>query len=107
MDDQLSKLLEDFCKIRGSFNTSNVTAKTVSIITRFVKAVQLAEKIAANPPKKERNFDPLYHLKTNIYTPLKEKELKERVEKEWANPVKKVTEEVKVPKKRGPKPKKT
>ena len=103
-DNKLSKLLEDFCKIRGYINTDNVTEKTGSIITRFVKAVQLAEKIVANPPKKERNFDPLYHLKANIYTPLKEKELKERVEKEWANPIKK--EEVKVTKKRGRKPKK-
>ena len=104
MDDRLTKLFNEFCKLKDELNTSNVTEKTGSIITRFVKAVQLAEKIVANPPKKERNFDPLYHLKANIYTPLKEKELKERVEKEWANPIKK--EEVKVTKKRGRKPKK-
>lgn len=101
MDDQLSKILEDFCKTRDSLNTSNVTGKTPGIIARFIKAVNIAEKIVANPPKRDTSYDPELHLKSSTYAPLK----KEKLEKEWANPVKKVIEEVKVPKKRGPKPK--
>ena len=102
MDNQLSKILEDFCKIRGSLNSNNVTAKTASIITRFAKAVMMAEKIVANPPKKDTSFDPWIHLKTSSYT-------SEKAVDEWANPAKEQVKKVVKPtvfKKRGRKAKK-
>ena len=98
MDDQLTKVFNEFCKIKDNLNTSNVTEKTVNIIGRFGKAVKSAENIVLDPPKKDTSFDPELHLK-NVYGAVKEVELKE-VEKE-------IPKEKPVPKKKpGPKPKK-
>lgn len=94
MDGQLTKLFNEFCKLKDSMSTGNVTEKTVNIIGRFGKAVRNAESIVLDPPKKDASFDPELHLK-NVYGSVKEVKLKEVI------PSKKSEK-----KKPGPKPKK-
>ena len=71
MDDQLTKLFNEFCKLKDSLSTGNVTERTVNIIGRFGKAVRNAESIVLDPPKKDTSFDPNLHLK-NVYGSVKE-----------------------------------
>ncbi len=103
MDDKLTKLFNEFCKLKDSLNTSNVTEKTVNIIGRLGKAVRSAEDIVLDPPKRDTYFDPELHLKSGTYAPLPKEEAKD-----WAKPVEKVVKKPakKVPQKRGPKAKK-
>ena len=95
MDDKLTKLFNEFCKLKDELNTSNVTEKTVNIVGRFGKAVRGAENIVLDPPKRDTYFDPELHLKASTYAPLKKEE-----KKDWEKPIKKA------PQKRGPKAKK-
>lgn len=76
MNEKLSKLFSDFCKLKDELNTSNVTEKTVDIIGRFSKAVQNAENIVLDPPKRDTSFDPELHLKSSTYMSLEAIELK-------------------------------
>ena len=112
MDAKLTELFNEFCKLKDSLNTSNVTEKTVNIIGRFGKVVRSAEDIVLDPPKRDTGFDPELHLKASTYAPLKKEE-----KKDWNKPIEKVVTKPienivvpkpvkKVPQKRGPKPKK-
>ncbi|MEE9451093.1 MAG: hypothetical protein V3V72_13670 [Ignavibacteriaceae bacterium] len=85
MDDKLTKLFNEFCKLKDELNTSNVSEKTVNIIGRLGKAIRSAEDIVLDPPKRDTYFDPELHLKTGTYAPLPKEEAKD-----WAKPVEKV-----------------
>ena len=101
MNEKLSKLFSDFCKLKDELNTSNVTEKTVDLIGRFSKAIKSAESIVLDPPKRDTSFDPELHLKSSTYKTLRESELEA-----WKKPNLVKKEAKKAPQKRGPKPKK-
>ncbi len=67
MNEQLQNIYNSFCKLKDEMNTSNVTEKTVNLITRFSKAVKIAESIVENPPKRDTSFDAELHLKSSTY----------------------------------------
>ena len=112
MDDKLTKLFNEFCKLKDELNTSNVTEKTVNIVGRFGKAVRGAENIVLDPPVRDTYFDPELHLKACTYAPLKKedgKDLKKPTSRiDELNQLKKIAQSPlkKAPQKRGPKPKK-
>jgi len=87
MDDKLTKLFNEFCKLKDELNSSNVTEKTVDIIGRFSRVCHKAEDLVLDPPKRDTSYDPELHLKSSTYAP-------QKTQDEWANPVKEQAKKV-------------